>query len=63
MSTPNQELTDILCNAFVAEGVANEKEVASLKAKILAGSVKAGDWKLAVEKSMKPVVEAAKNGG
>lgn len=62
MPTPNQELTEMVCAALAEAGIASEKEIASLKARILAGKVKAEDWYLAVENSLKPASEAEKDG-
>lgn len=52
MTTPNQELADLICKALIDAGVASEKEVASLKSRILSGKVKAEDWSMAVENSL-----------
>lgn len=52
----------MVCAALAEAGIASEKEIASLKARILAGKVKAEDWYLAVENSLKPASEAEKDG-
>jgi len=62
MPTPNQELTEMVCAALAEAGIASEKEVASLKARILAGKVKSEDWYLAVENSLKQASGAENDG-
>jgi len=62
MPTPNQQLVDIVCNALIEAGVTNEKEITSLRSRILAGKVKAEDWNLAVENSLLQVMEVPTNG-
>ncbi|HJV81333.1 hypothetical protein [Noviherbaspirillum sp.] len=52
MSTPNQQLTELICVALSAAGVANDKEIAALQARILSGKIKSEDWYLAVENSL-----------
>ena len=62
MSTPNQQLADAVCAALIEAGVANEKEINSLKSRILSGKVKAEDWYLAVENSLPKSAEVPSNG-
>jgi len=62
MSTPNQELMEIVCGALIEAGIANEKEVTSLKSRALAGKVKPEDWYFAIENSLKQPADVKKNG-
>jgi hypothetical protein len=62
MSTPNQELLEVICGALVEAEVANEKEITSLRSRILAGKIKAEDWYIAVENSLSQVDLEPKNG-
>lgn len=62
MPTTDQQLVDIICKALIEDEVANEKEVISLKSRILAGKVKAEDWNLAVENSFLQAVGVPTNG-
>lgn len=62
MTTPNQELADLICKALIDAGVANEKEITALKSRILAGKVKAEDWNMAVENSLPKHQEVASHG-
>ena len=61
MSTPNQELVDIICKTLIESAVVSEKETASLKARILAGKIKPEDWNLAIENSLLKKAEEPTN--
>jgi hypothetical protein len=62
MSTPNQQLAETICLALIEAGIANEKEINSLKSQILSGKVKAEDWYLAFENSLPKSDEVSPNG-
>lgn len=52
MTTPNQELTELICNALQESEVVSAKEAAALNSRIATGKVKPEDWLLAVENSI-----------
>jgi hypothetical protein len=62
MLTTGQQLVDIICKALIEAEVANEKEVTSLKSRIVAGKVKAEDWNLAIENSFLQAAGVPTNG-
>lgn len=60
--TTDQQLVNIITEALIEAEVVNEKEVAPLKSKILAGRIKPEDWSLAIENSLLNKAEEATNG-
>ena len=61
MPTPNQQLVEIVCMALMDAEIASEKEIASLKSLMLAGTITAEDWYLAVENSLSQAVRVPPN--
>ena len=62
MTTPNQQLANLICVALQQAGITNEKEATALKSRILTGKVKAEDWYLAIENTISEKEKGAKDG-
>lgn len=52
MSTPNQQLTELICAALSAADIASDKDIAALKVRIMSGKIKSEDWYLVAENSL-----------
>lgn len=52
MTTPNEDLTQLICDEIQKQGLATPLEVQRIKAKILSGKVKAEDWYSLFENSL-----------
>lgn len=52
MTTPNEDLTQLICDELQKQGLATPLEVQRIKAKILSYKVKAEDWYSLFENSL-----------
>ncbi len=52
MTTPNQQLAELICTALRDASIAEISEIDKLQSLILAGKVKAEDWYSAIENSL-----------
>lgn len=62
MTTPSQQLSELICTALNDSAVLTEKESVALKSRILSGKIKPEDWYLAVEKSIAEKEKGSANG-
>jgi hypothetical protein len=53
MQSANEQLALAICDALVAEGLLSEAMVAGLAKSIATGKIKAEDWYIAVEESIR----------
>lgn len=50
MTTPSEQLAEIVVNRLPKEGLLLESDAAKLQSKLEKGTLKSEDWRLAVEK-------------
>lgn len=62
MSTPNDELTQLICDEIQKQVLATPTEVEKISKKILSGKVKAEDWYALFENSLPKVGSGVENG-
>jgi len=52
MSTPSEDLVEVIAPLLEAKGLLLPEDIVKSKAKIIAGTMKAEDWQLAAEKAV-----------
>ena len=62
MTTPNEDLTQLICAEIQKQGLATPLEIEKIKAKILSGKVKAEDWYSLFENSLPKTAGEVANG-
>ena len=62
MTTPNEDLTQRICEALQKDALAISLEIEKIAKKILAGKVKTEDWYALFENSLPKEVNGAENG-
>jgi len=51
MSSPSEQLAVLVVERLVAEGLVTEGDAAKLTTRVVAGTMSAEDWRLAIEKT------------
>lgn len=62
MTTPNEDLTQLICAELQNQGLAMPSEIERVKSKILSGKVKAEDWYSLFENSLPKTGGGVANG-
>lgn len=62
MTTPNEDLTQLICDEIQKQGLATSLEVEKIFKKILSGKVKAEDWYSLFENSLPKERSGVANG-